>query len=291
MKKYITIAIVALCWMFSACEREMMSYEGVEGIYFAVQSGRVEGNEGGWPYAPYTDVEFVKIVGNTCTVNLKVMATGEMKAHDRPFRVMIDPETTTGNPDVDYDALPAEGVMPAGELVTHVPVVLHRSAAMASDVVEIGLKLEANEHFQLTFPRWGAPKDLTDGTVHEDFDASKHVIRANDVLVRPANWLGDFNQYDDTRPEFNVFGAFTRKKFELLSSLTGYTYADFMTDPPMTTGLQAVLGRRLADYLISEYRAGRAVTEDDGRLMWADGCDWRSYEGIPWDGVYVDYWQ
>jgi hypothetical protein len=162
---------------------------------------------------------------------------------------------------------------------------------MANGVVKIGMRLVENEHFRLTFPAWGPPADLDDGTVYAGFDASRHVIRVNDILVQPAQWLGGFDQYTGGNPEFNTFGAFTREKFELLSSLTGYSYLDFMTSPPMTYGLQALLGRRLADHLIAEYKARRAVTENDGRLMWASGCPWKSYAGIPWDGVYVDYWQ
>ncbi|GHT67297.1 hypothetical protein AGMMS50239_30200 [Bacteroidia bacterium] len=292
MKNFIiAITVLTVMSLLESCERELMSYEGDPGIYFAVQSGRVEGNEKTWPYSPYTTVEFVKITGDTYTVNLKIMATGEVKEYDRPFRISLDLETTTGISGVDYETIPTEGIIPAGKLVTYFPIVLHRTVIMEADTVKIGLQLAANEHFKLTFPSWGAPTDLKDGTVYNDFDASKHVIRAMDILVQPAQWLGGFNQYETGNPEFNTFGAFTPKKFKLLSELTGYVYTDFMTNPPMTAGLQAVLGRFLADYLIAEYKAGRAVTENDGRLMWADGCPWKSYAGIPWNGEYVDYWQ
>jgi hypothetical protein len=291
MKKIYTMIVLTIAALSSGCERELMSYEGVEGIYFAVQEGSVYGNESNWPYSPYTDVEFVKIADDTYTANVKVMATGAMKNYDRTFRVVLYPDSTTATAGADYEAIPAEVVMPAGSLVSSVPLVLHRTAAMATGVVAIGLQLVANEHFQLTFPSWGPPKELTWGTVYEGFDASRHIVRVNDILVQPAQWLGGFYQYEAGNPEFNTFGAFTRKKFLLLSELTDYVYIDFMTDPPMSLGLQAVLGRHLANHLIAEYKARRAVIEDDGRLMWADGCPWKSYENVPWDGVYVDYWQ
>jgi hypothetical protein len=291
MKKIYTMIVLAIAALSSGCERELMSYEGVEGIYFAVQSGRVEGSEGGWPYSPYTNVDFVKIVDDTYTVNVKVMATGELKNYDRAFRLAVSPDSTTATAGADYEAIPAEVVMPAGSLITRVPVVLHRTATMATGTVALALKLEENEHFQLTFPNWGPPRDLTDGPVYEGFDASRHIIRVNDILVQPANWTGGFDQYAADNPEFNMLGAFTRKKFLLLSELTGYVYIDFMTDPPMSFGLQSVLGRRLTNYLIAEYKARRAVIEDDGRLMWSEGCPWKSYENVAWDGVYVDYWQ
>ncbi|MDR0544824.1 MAG: DUF4843 domain-containing protein [Odoribacteraceae bacterium] len=283
--------IVIIASLSIACEREMISYSGVEGVYFAVQAGRAAGSEKGWPYSPYTDVEFVKIEEDTHTVNIKIMATGETKSYDRPFLLLPYADSTTAVSGVDHEAIPAGGIIPAGMTVAYLPIVLHRTPAMATDVVKIGIRLVENDHFRLTFPSWGAPVDLTDGTIYEGFDASKHIIRVNDVLVQPAQWMGGFYQYEAGNPEFNVFGAFTRKKFQVITSISEYAYVDFMTSPPMTMGIQTLLGRRLADYLIAEYKAGRAITEDDGRLMWASGCPWKSYAGIPWDGVYIDYWQ
>ena len=35
-----------------ACERDLMSYEGEEAIYFAVQSGHSYASEKDWPYMP-----------------------------------------------------------------------------------------------------------------------------------------------------------------------------------------------------------------------------------------------
>jgi hypothetical protein len=275
--------------ILGACTGEMISYEGGSGIYFAMQAGNPY-FQSSWPYSPYSDVEFVKIVEDTHTLYIKVMATGEASAVDRTFLIAVDPDSTTATAGVDYEPIAREWTLPAGKLEARVPVVLHRAARMATEEVTIGLQLIENEHFKLTFRHWGPPADLTGGTVYSDFDASRHLLRVNDILVQPAQWLGGFYQYEAGNPEFNTFGAFTPKKFKLLSALTGYVYIDFMTDPPMSFGLQAVLGRLLASHLIAEYRAGRAVTENDGRLMWADGCPWKSYENVPWDGVYVNYW-
>lgn len=49
-----------------ACERDLMSYEGEEAIYFAVQSGHSYASEKDWPYMPYNSwlnsVKFRKIL-------------------------------------------------------------------------------------------------------------------------------------------------------------------------------------------------------------------------------------
>ena len=49
--------------MLSGCEKDLMDYEGLEGVYFAVQWGDSWGNENSWPYQPYTDVNFISLPG------------------------------------------------------------------------------------------------------------------------------------------------------------------------------------------------------------------------------------
>ena len=51
--------------MLSGCEKDLMDYEGLEGVYFAVQWGDSWGNENSWPYQPYTDVNFISLPGDT----------------------------------------------------------------------------------------------------------------------------------------------------------------------------------------------------------------------------------
>ncbi|MDR0766268.1 MAG: DUF4843 domain-containing protein, partial [Odoribacteraceae bacterium] len=129
MKHFHAILLLVAC-LAAACEREMISYRGVEGIYFAVQAGRDAGSESSWPYSPYTDIDFVKIEGDSYTARVKVMATGETKPVDRPFLLLPDADSTTATVGTDHDPLPAGGIIPAGETVAYVPVTLHRTAVM-----------------------------------------------------------------------------------------------------------------------------------------------------------------
>ena len=76
--------------MLSGCEKDLMDYEGLEGVYFAVQWGDSWGNENSWPYQPYTDVNFISLPGDTATLSVKVMATGPVKAYDRIFLVEVN---------------------------------------------------------------------------------------------------------------------------------------------------------------------------------------------------------
>ena len=94
--------------MLSGCEKDLMDYEGLEGVYFAVQWGDSWGNENSWPYQPYTDVNFISLPGDTATLSVKVMATGPVKAYDRIFLVEVSvygsgrsiPLSKNGKPDI-----------------------------------------------------------------------------------------------------------------------------------------------------------------------------------------------
>lgn len=279
--------MLALALFLLGCEREMQSFEGDRGIYFAVQWGASWGGDN-TPYRSHTPIDFVAIVGDTYTAKVKVMITDGAKDFDREFKYRILPETTTGVAGEDFETPEGVGIIPAGGTVGYVTVELNRTAKMADGVVEVGMELLPNDNFTPVFKKFLAITqfDGVDGGVAapREFDATRHTLSVSDVLVQPANWLGGWYQYGNFE-EFNTFGVFGAKKFNLICEITGVVYADFMDSSIMTYGYMGVLGRRVANYLVEQYKAGTPIQEADGRLMWVGGCRWRSYENVPWDGV------
>ena len=100
--KRILYYIWILPLMLSGCEKDLMDYEGLEGVYFAVQWGDSWGSEKTWPYQPYTNVNFISLPGDTATLSVKVMATGPVKTYDRIFLVEVNPDSTDLTENVDY---------------------------------------------------------------------------------------------------------------------------------------------------------------------------------------------
>ena len=282
MKK-IGLYIIVL-FFCGACERDLMSYEGQEAIYFAVQYGNSWGTENDWPYMPYTTVEFVNIVGDTTEVNIKVMITGQEKDYPRPFKVIVNQDSTTAREGIDYEALQDEYVVEANNSVAYIPVTLYRQPEMKDETITLGLKLVANDYFSLTFQNFEQLEGHTNGdVVYDSLNATMHTIWINDLLTQPTNWLGST---DASGKEFNVFGVFTEKKFNLICEEFNLTYADFMDSNIMNYTYQMLIGRKMAKLLNEAYHSGNPYLEEDGRLMWVDGCDYTSYPGIPWDGTY-----
>src|SRR5690606_7642862 len=82
--------------------------------------------------------------------------------------------------------------------------------------------------------------------------------------------------------ESGLWGAFTRKKLELMAELMGVTYADFASDETMPLVKSMLLTNVVQEYLIERYNAKDPVLEDDGRLMWIGSVPWTSYIGVPY---------
>lgn len=285
MKKisYYLIAASITILGLTSCEKELMSYEGLEGVYFAVQSGSSWGSDKSWPYMPYTNLEFIKVAGNQTTLNIKVMATGPLKEHDRTFKVEVNPDSTTAVLGVHYDAIPAEVTIPANSCVAYIPVVLHRTPEMKTTKLTLGLRLVANKDFALSFTHWDAVPGFTSGTVYPTFDASLHSIIISDFLVQPAVWTGSVNSIGQ---ETGLWGAFSRKKLDRMCARFNLTYNDFMSTTTMPLVLQRLITTAVSKDLIELYNKHTPVLEDDGRLMYLGECPWASYPGVPWVPEY-----
>lgn len=275
------IAILTFLLPLMSCEKEMMDYEGAEGIYFAVQYGPSYGNERVWPYQPSSDIEFVKIPANETIYQVKVMITGAVKDYDREFKVEINPDSTTAVLGVHYKALPGGLIIPANAISATVPVTLIRTPDLETAVKMIGLRLVANEHFKLSFPEWDAIPGYTSSStpIVQEFDASLHTIRVNDFMVKPAVWIGSIQAENR---ESGQWGAFSRKKIELMFKLLDLTYADFSSTTTMPSVRSGLVASECARYLIERFNAGDPVLEDDGRLMFIGNVPWTSYIGVPW---------
>lgn len=286
MKKINTIlCLLGLSCMFVACQRDMMTYQGTESVWFAVQNGDSWGSVNSWPYVPFTNVEFVKTTSNQVNVNILVRATGATCDHARTIDFKVLTEKSNGVQGTHFDLSGNSVELPAGAVETTIPVTVYRTPDMQKDTVKICLQLVENQDFSLIFRSWENPKDLTTGDIYEGYDASCHTIVCTDILAQPAVWLGSIKDGMD----FNTFGGFTPKKFRLIQEVMGYTYEDFMSSETMTYGVQYAIGRYMSNYLVQMYNARTPVLEEDGRLMYFGNCPWTSYEGVPWDGVFVEY--
>lgn len=277
-------ALLAIVLPMASCKKEMMQYSGMEGIYFAVQSGPSYSAPATWPFRPYTNIEFVKQPASVTELEtkIKVMITGPVKDYDRPFRVEVNPDSTTAQEGVHYLPIQGNYTIPANSTFGYIPITLKRTADMLNENKTIGLRLVANEHFGLAFPKWKALPDLANTSLGNDtaFDGRLHVINVNDLMVQPAVWRGSIQPVNR---EAGVWGAFTRKKLTLMCQMFNLKYEDFSSEATMTPVLVTLIHQEMSRWLIIQFNNGTPVLEDDGRLMFVGSVPWTSYIGVPYN--------
>ncbi|MBL1407179.1 DUF4843 domain-containing protein [Sphingobacterium faecale] len=262
------------------CEKEIMSYEGKEGVYFSVRhNGTSTHLESIWPYQPYSDVDFVRIGQDDVEFAVKVMITGPVKNYDRTFHLTINPDSTTAIAGQHYEPVQKEWTIVSGAIDTWVKVRLKRTPDLEEKPVTLGLRLLSTKDFDLSFPEWDAIPEYNAGQVVPEFDASQHTLRINDIMIQPAVWSGSLQPGNK---ESGLFGIFSRKKMEFLTEALGLKYEDFSSLETMPMARQMLVSNDATAALIKRYNDKNPVLEDDGRLMWMGSVPWTSYVGVPW---------
>jgi len=285
MKRIIYCLLLPVIVLLSAsCKKEMMNYEGMDGIYFAVRSGPATTAPSGWAWRPYTNVEFVKMTAGIkeYVANIKVTITGTIKDYDRTFKVEVNPDSTTARAGVDYVPLAETYTLPANSTDGYIPVTIKRTAEMQTALKKLGLRLVANEDFGLPFPVWKALPGIGESNRGNDtlWNANLHTINISDMMVQPAVWRGQVAP--GTNRETGSWGVYTRKKIELMFKLFNLTYDDFGSNDTMTLILSSLITNEMTRYLTDMFNAGTPVKEDDGRLMWVGSVPWTSTIGVPY---------
>lgn len=262
-------SLLVLC-IASACEKELMDFEGKDAIYFDVQYGAEWGDETKWGHQLYTVVSFGKIDSNYVNLNLKVGIAGDLKDYDRPFRVEVVADSTNAIADTEYEGLTEEHVIKAGMTKTYIPMIVRKSDRMANDTVHIQLRLVPGSDFELPFSvigkipgRWN-----TDTIFSKNVDPSIHNIYLFNKLVEPAGWMPGIGN--------KMMGIFSAKKYELMIEVTGFKKEDFENVSLMQSGRARLIGRMLGKYLLEQYKKGREywVLDEDGSMMQAGDVPW-----------------
>lgn len=262
-----------------ACQKDLLTYGGKEGIYFGVQWGAEHGDSTVWAYQQYTAVEFVKMPdATTKTITLRVMVTGEPKDYERKFGLRVNVDSSDVIEGVDFEKLQSSYTVGVGKSYVDVPITLKRTAALQTMTKVLGINLVPSEALTLSIPTWYPIKPHWSTSGDPIFDATYHRVELSDFPIRPDTWMGVANN----GVEGGSLGLFTTKKFNLICELMDLSYEDFDSSETMPTIRVGVINQVMRTYLIKEYDAGRPVLEEDGRLMWVMGVPWTSVVGVPY---------
>lgn len=272
--KYI-LSLLMLLPFISSCEKDIMDYEGVDGLYFDAQwdtNPNINTDTTKWIRQHYTLVNFAKEGGMELEAGAKIAISGSVKDYDRPISFKVVADSTTAIADEEYELL-EEPYIPAGKNHTYLKFKFKRTDRMIDETVKLQIQLLPNEHFTLPFVEVGYingrfPNDAE--SEYSTYDhANVHNFFINNMLVKPAGWHNvQFGYYYST------------KKYELLLKLAyenfGWVNADFEDRNKMQSGRAEAIARVARIFLMEQYRLGREywILDEDGSMMYVAGVTW-----------------
>lgn len=268
MKKYVynIFMLVAIGIMLPSCEKELMDYEGVDGLYFDVRYFPSHISESLWPHQYYTEAAFGSIMDDDIDIECKVMASGYPKSFDREFIVIANPDSTTAINGRDYEGLQDKYVIKAGETSTVVRLTAHRSAEMEGDTLRLQLKLQENEYFKLVYDnfedRQGSYSPYENVAFSQNHNAAYHNIWLYDVMVQPGGWWA------------GLFGPFSAKKWRLMMEKTNTVIDDYASNQTMPSPRAGAINESFAEYLLERAKNRETVEiDEDGTMMWVSAVN------------------
>ncbi|MBQ3522761.1 MAG: DUF4843 domain-containing protein [Bacteroidales bacterium] len=268
MKRYITLfclVISLFSMLFVSCEKEPMTYEGKDTIYFDVRTGAEWIDPDLWSHEYYSTVSFGSTVDDVIELNLPVCVSGMPSDIDRSFTIIEVKDSTTVQSG-DYEGLESTYTIKAGETKTNVRLVFNRKEHMKDDTLCLQLALQENEYFSLMYKDFGkAPEQYAPDAKPEfdyNHDGSVHNIFVFDVMVKPTRWVGN----DATGA--GRFGKFSPTKWKFMMKITNTSIEDYASTATMPTARQAAIAQTCANFVMEKAAARTPVLDEDGTMMY-----------------------
>lgn len=277
---YSLVIFTALFFM-GGCEKSIMDFEGEDAIYFDVRRGSAWVDSSKWSRYYHTEVNFIKIDGDTTEVVMELAVAGKVTDYPRPFRVEVVKDSSTAVEGRDFD-FQREWVVPAGASRVPVRMQVYRQDDLLDTNRTIVLRVVDNEYFKtnLSFKgELGGRTNLSEEEKVFNPDPRFHTVNLKLMVAKPTSWSGVDYPKTETNPtpyERGSWGAFTVKKYMLILELSGFTddyFNQYVPDP-----IVDLIREKMVNYLEEQFDKGEPVLETDKRLMWVNGVKWYSYQ-------------
>lgn len=247
MKKIKNLILgILLYFLIFGCQKEMIDFQGENGVYFEMRLQTMTGLGIG-NYADTTSVPFASTTKNDTIDSIKFKLFGRVSDTERTFHINIS-DSSTAVMGQEYDEFPLTVTMPAGVEYCYLPITIHRTDAILNEHKYLILEITPSSDFPFLLKR----VKTQEGDDNAPWvDVTRHTIDISDALFKPLIWLdvylGDYSDY----------------KFRLLNEKYDLTQEDWSTQQLMPTAKVKYIGMTFKRYLIEQEDAGTPIYERD----------------------------
>ena len=274
-KKILYLFLLPL--IFTACEtKDIPVYTSDDAaLYFQRTASYIWGSTT-VTYSNSTEFTFAGAAAekNSVTYSAEVRTMGNVTDYDRPFKVEIDKEMSTGIQGVHFDTNLDTLKIKAGKSNAYVRSTLYRTPDLLDSTLTVVLHLIENEHFNARIDEYKKTNQWNSSS--ENLDGTRYTFKFNEQYSEPTywSWFGE-----------GFLGPWTPQKYIVVNSVMGWTVNDWsqagQAGAKVSYGRLGFAAKAVRNYLQEQADNDTPVKDKDGSYMQlADGytVDYSRYE-------------
>lgn len=274
-KKILYLFLLPL--IFTACEtKDIPVYTSDDAaLYFQRTASYIWGSTT-VTYSNSTEFTFAGAAAekNSVTYSAEVRTMGNVTDYDRPFKVEIDKEMSTGIQGVHFDTNLDTLKIKAGKSNAYVRITFYRTPDLLDSTLTVVLHLIENEHFNARIDEYKKTNQWNSSS--ENLDGTRYTFKFNEQYSEPTywSWFGE-----------DFLGPWTPQKYIVVNSVMGWTVNDWsqagQAGAKVSYGRLGFAAKAVRNYLQEQADNDTPVKDKDGSYMQlADGymVDYSRYE-------------
>lgn len=274
-KKILYLFLLPL--IFTACEtKDIPVYTSDDAaLYFQRTASYIWGSTT-VTYSNSTEFTFAGAAAekNSVTYSAEVRTMGNVTDYDRPFKVEIDKEMSTGIQGVHFDTNLDTLKIKAGKSNAYVRITFYRTPDLLDSTLTVVLHLIENEHFNARIDEYKKTNQWNSSS--ENLDGTRYTFKFNEQYSEPTywSWFGE-----------GFLGPWTPQKYIIVNSVMGWTVNDWsqagQAGAKVSYGRLGFAAKAVRNYLQEQADNDTPVKDKDGSYMQlADGytVDYSRYE-------------
>lgn len=250
--------LISSVWLSACSTEEIETYSGVQSGIFIQEVARTDIAGNPIAYQDSASYSFSNYGADVTSrlVRVTIRTIGPTVNYDRPYKVEIVPEETTGIEGEDFDISENESVIKAGEATDYYKIRMLRTPKLSQGVrVKVKIRIVPNEYFTLPIQELKNSSSWSEDG--EFLPTTTYIITFSEEYSLPF-------PFDIYWPDY--FGSFTAAKMKVVNQVMGYTYQSW-SDGTVAYGKLAFMAGETKKYLQQQADAGTPVIDEDGSYM------------------------